>query len=428
MNFDPTDPSLRNRRPRPQLARRDVLRGGMWLSIGIGAAPLLSACNDQTPATNQKGGSAPYPLARPDDPVTLPLKDNNPAIEDGIAPETGGVFKILNYADYMAPGVMKTFGQKYDVEVEVTPYNNYDQMVAKLREPGAAFDLVFPGPSVLSKIVYGELLQPLNHSYVPNLANVWPEYQDPWYDLGAQYTVPYTVYTTGVAYRADRVSSVPENGYDLLWDEQYSGKTYILDDQGEAIGMSLLRNDITRDINTGDPEFVHEATDHLIDLIDAVKVKTGVSAYSLIPEGTATVHQAWSGDMIAGQYYLPKGESTDVLAYWRPEANSDRVTGNDIIAIPKSAEKPVLGHLMINDLLDNDISLRTSASTATSRRSPSCRPNILIDEGYIPPNLEHAVVLAGRLQGRSDVLRDESEYGGALANLMGGVQGRCLTS
>src|SRR4029078_11650463 len=112
---------------------------------------------------------------------------------------------------------MKAFGQKYDVEVEVTPYNNYDQMLAKIREPGAAFDLVFPGPSVLSKMVFGELIQPLNHSYLPNIGNVWPEYQDPWYDRGAGYTAPYTVYTTGVAYRADRVSEVPEVGYDLLW-------------------------------------------------------------------------------------------------------------------------------------------------------------------------------------------------------------------
>jgi spermidine/putrescine transport system substrate-binding protein len=186
---------------------------------------------------------------------------------------------------------------------------------------------------------------------------------------------------------------VPDNGYDLLWDEQYSGKTYILDDQGEAIGMSLLRNDISRDINTSDPELVQEATDHLIDLIDAVKVKTGVSAYSLIPEGTATVHQAWSGDMIAGQYYLPKGESTDVLAYWRPEANSDRVTGSDIIAIPKSSEKPVLGHLMINDLLDNDISLRNFGFNGYQPPITKLSPEFLIDEGFIPANLEHAVVL-----------------------------------
>ena len=119
----------------------------------------------------------------------------------------------------MAPGVMKDFGKKHGVSVEVTPYNNYDEMLAKIRQPGESFDLVFPGPSVLSKMVYTELLQPLNHSYVPHLKNVWPEYQDPWYDQGARYTVPYTIYGTGVMYRADRVTEVPEIGYDLLWDK-----------------------------------------------------------------------------------------------------------------------------------------------------------------------------------------------------------------
>ena len=168
---------------------------------------------------------------------------------------------------------MKAFGKQHGVEVQVTPYSNYDEMLAKIRAPGESFDLVFPGPSVLSKMVYTELLQPLNHSYVPNLENVWPEYQDPWYDLGAQYTVPYTIYGTGVFYRADRVSSVPANGYDLIWDEQYSGKVYLLDDMQEAIGMSLLRNKISTDINTSDPDLVREATDSLIELIDLVKIK-----------------------------------------------------------------------------------------------------------------------------------------------------------
>ena len=122
--------------------------------------------------------------------------------------------------------------------------------------------------------------------------------------------------------------------------------------------MSLLRNGITTDINTSDPEYVNEATDSLIELIDLVKIKANVNAYSEVPEGTATIHQAWSGDPIAGQYYLPKGETPDVLAYWRPEDPAQRVIGSDNIAIPKSAEKPVLAHLLINDLLDNEIALR----------------------------------------------------------------------
>ncbi len=56
-------------------------------------------------------------------------------------------------SDYMAPGIMKDFGKKHGVTVQVTPYNNYDEMLAKIRAPGESFDLVFPGPSVLSKMV-----------------------------------------------------------------------------------------------------------------------------------------------------------------------------------------------------------------------------------------------------------------------------------
>jgi spermidine/putrescine transport system substrate-binding protein len=393
MDFDPKDPALRRRRPRPELARRDVLRGGLWLTLGLGVAPWLASCSDDKSSTQAQSGAAPYPLARPDSPVTLPIKDSNPAIQDGLDPETGGAFKILNYAEYMAPGVMKDFGKEHGVQVQVTPYSNYDEMLAKIRAPGESFDLVFPGPSVLSKMVFTELLQPLNQSYVPNLKNVWPEYQDPWYDRGARYTVPYTIYGTGVFYRADRVKSVPENGYDLMWDEQYAGKVYLLDDMQEAIGMSLLRNGISTDINTSNPEFIHKATDSLVDLIDLVKIKTDVNAYSEVPEGTATVHQCWSGDPIAGQYYLPKGVGTEVLAYWRPDDPAKRVIGSDNIAIPKSASKPVLAHLLINDLLDNKIGLRNFGWNGYQPPLTKLSAQYLIDQEYIPNNLMNAVVV-----------------------------------
>lgn len=387
MTFDPADPSQRRRRP--VLGRREVLRGGLWLGVGLGAAPLLSACGG---TDSSQSGKTPYPLARPDSPVTQPIKESNAAIDDGLEPETGGAFKILNYDQYMAPGVMKAFGAEHGVTVQVTPYTTYDEMLAKIRAPGESFDLVFPGPSVLSKMVYADLLQPLNKSYVPNLENVWPEYQDPWYDLGARYTVPYTIYDTGVLYRADRVPSVPDNGYDLLWDEQYSGKIYLLDDQQEAIAMSLLRNGISTDINTSDPELVRQATDSLIELIDRVQVKANINAFSEVPEGTATIHQAWSGDAIAGQYYLPKGETPEVLAYWRPDDAAERVIGNDNIAIPASATKPVLAHLFINDLLDNKIGLRNFGWNGYQPPLTKLSSQYLVDQGYIPANLMNAVM------------------------------------
>ncbi len=403
MSFDPNDPTLRRRRSRPQLARRDLLRGGLWLTVGVGAAPLLAACGSNSSSGAAANGGAPYPLARPDQPVTLSIKDSNPPIDDGLDPESGGTFNILNYAQYMAPGVMKAFGKKHGVSVEVTPYNNYDEMLAKIRQPGQSFDLVFPGPSVLSKMVYAELIQPLNHSYVPHLKNVWPEFQNPWYDQGARYTAPYTIYGTGIMYRADRVTDVPAVGYDLLWDKAYAGKVYVLDDRQEAIAMSLLRNKITDDVNTSNPADVQKATDSLIELISLVNVKTDINAYSEVPEGTATVHQAWSGDVIAGQYYLPKGQTPEVLGYWRP-SSADYVIGNDNIAIPKSAKKPVLAHLLINDLLDNKIGLQNFGWNGYQPPLTKLSAKYLTAQGYIPKNLANSVV------DRSDFTKGHTFY------------------
>jgi spermidine/putrescine transport system substrate-binding protein len=97
--------------------------------------------------------------------------------------------------------------------------------------------------------------------------------------------------------------------------------------------------------------------------------------------------------VIAGQYYLPKGETPEVLGYWVPEESSKRVTGNDCIAIPKSAQKPVLAHMFLNDLLDNDISLRNFGWNGYQPPLNKLSADYLVDQGYIPDNLMNAVVV-----------------------------------
>lgn len=373
---------------RPQLHRRDVLRGGAYAAAGLGAASLLAACGGDDDTKTASGGE--YPLARPDAPVTLPIFDDNQPIADGLEPEKADVLNVLNYADYMAPGVMKDFGELYGCEVQVTPYNNYDEMLTKISAPGAEFDVVFPGPSVLSRLVYGKLLQPFNQTYLTNLGNVWPEYQDPWYDQKAQYTIPYTVYTTGIGYRADRVSD-PSEGYMMLWNEEYAGEMGVIDDAFEALGMSMLAWDITRDINTGDPELINAAKDKLMELIP-LDPSIDITQYETIPSGKFTVHQAWSGDLIAGRWYLPKGTSTDALGYWVPDAVSDRVIGNDNIAIPKSSPSPVLAHTFLNYIIDNEVSLKNFTWNGYQPPLNKLTPEFLVDEGYVPESVTNAVV------------------------------------
>ncbi len=374
---------------RPQLHRRTVLQGGAIAAVGLGAAPLLAGCSDD--GGTSAASATDYPLARPDNPVTLPIFDDNQPIESGLEPEKADTLRVLNYADYMAPGVMKDFEEKYGAEVQVTPYVNYDEMLTKISAPGAEFDVVFPGPSALSRMVYGKLLQPLQLSYMTNLKNAWPEYQDPWYDRGSQYTVPYVVYTTGIGYRADLVSD-PSEGYKMLWNSDYAGKMGILDDAGEALGMAMLAWDITQDINTADPELISAAKDKLNELIP-LGVKVDITQYETIANGKFTVHQAWSGDMVAARWYLAQGITTEDLGYWVPESKSDVVIGNDNICIPKSSPSPVLAHTFLNDLLDNEISEKNFNWNGYQPPLTKLDAQYLIDQGYIKDNLTSAVVV-----------------------------------
>ncbi|WP_344139368.1 spermidine/putrescine ABC transporter substrate-binding protein [Luedemannella flava] len=375
----------------PSPTRRQFLRlGGLSLVAATGA---LAGC--ERPGRGGGPGTAtvdPVALSRPDRPARLPLYPDAPAIADGLSPEKGGTFKIFNYAEYLSPDVTKAFGKKYGVTVEVTTFTTQDEAVAKLRTAGSAFDVYFPTPDILGRLAAGKLLQPLNHTYLPNLKNAWPQLQDPFYDQGAQYTVPYTAYTTGVGYRADKVKSVPANGWDLLWDPAYKGRAYVLDDYREALSMALLRAG-NKDLNTEDPAALKAAGDALRQLVDAVNIKIGIAAYQTVPEGQATVHHCWSGDIINAQYYLPKDVDASVLGYWYP-ADLAGPVGTDCMAIPKAATKPVLAHLFLNHLLDNDVALENFSFTGYQPALAAATPEKLTADEFIAPNLTSAVVTA----------------------------------
>ena len=104
--------------------------------------------------------------------------------------------------------------------------------------------------------------------YLGNSGNVWDQLQDPFYDVGAQYSRPYTLYTTGIGYRIDRVDQPPDdydNPYDIFWDAQYSGDLYLLEDDREVLGMAMLRAGQT-DVNTEDAGEVDAALADVLEL------------------------------------------------------------------------------------------------------------------------------------------------------------------
>ena len=97
--------------------------------------------------------------------------------------------------------------------------------MAKLSSGAVAFDLIMGlSGSNIDDLIAQQLIQPLNHSYLPNFAkNIWPELQDPFYDRGSRYTVPYVVWSDGIGWRndkiADDIAAMPVP-WDIFWHSQ----------------------------------------------------------------------------------------------------------------------------------------------------------------------------------------------------------------
>jgi spermidine/putrescine transport system substrate-binding protein len=369
--------------------RRDFLRRSAAGAAALSGAGLLAACG--SPSSSAPTG---IKLASPENPETLPLFDDNAPIDSGLEPEKGPL-KVYNWDEYIWLKVLKDFAKEYKVDYELSTFYNTAEAMNKIRTGQVDFDVFFPTPDLIPKLVAAKLLQPVNRSYLTNLKrNIWPELVDPWYDKGSRYSVPYTVYTTGIGWRTDLVDEdigARDDPYEVFWDPKYAGKVGIYDDYREVMSMVLVKHGL--DVNTTKSKDINLVRKELIDMADAVNVRTTIDgAYLGIPESKFAVHQAWSGDLAGAPYYMPAKEYGDpdgVLRYWSPP---DGVIGNDTIVIPKGSKNPVLAHHFLNYMLDNKHALKNFSWLLYQPPLNAISPTKLVSDGYVLPNLRPTIV------------------------------------
>jgi spermidine/putrescine transport system substrate-binding protein len=374
------------------VGRRTFLRGTLGLSLGAGTAALVAGCARDAPSAT--GGAAH--IASPDNPVLWPVSGDNRPIPAGLQPERNATLHLYNWEDYINADVIKAFERKYkayDVKVKVSTFDNASEAVSKVRSGKADYDILFVTYDLLGQLVLGGHVRPLSHSYIPNIDQVWPAFQNPFYDQDWRYSVPYTVYTTGIGWRVDKVQedvAKLADPYEILWDSGYRGRVGVLDEYRETIGMVLLKNGITN-LNTTRPKHLELVRQDLINLALATRPVIDVNAYQDLPAGKTWVSMAFSGDLVAAPQYLPEGLDAEVLRYWFPLDGGGTV-GNDLMTVLRSSRNPVLAHHFLNFLLDFDMAMLNLEWNGFQPPLVRIDPIVLVKQGLIPSNLTTAVV------------------------------------
>ncbi|MGH3471796.1 MAG: polyamine ABC transporter substrate-binding protein [Nocardioidaceae bacterium] len=351
---------------------------------------LLSACG-----TSNASGTSAVRIPAPDNPIKWPLSTKHPAIKSGLKPKAGSTLRIYNYADYLSPQVIKSFEKATGVTVQVSTYNDQDEALTKIASGDLNFDLYMPSYDSLGKMVTADLLRPLNHDYITNIKNLWPQFLNPWYDQGWRYSVPYTVYTTGIAWRTDMVKEdvgARQNPYDVFWDPKYAGNLAVIDDWHTCMGMVLLRNGVDNINTTNASDIAHMRTE-LLKLLSVTHPKVTITMYNDLPAGQYGLCQMWSGDVVNAVYYLPKGTSPDVLRYWFPTDGKGMVD-NDLMVVLAQGQNPVAAHYFINNMLDSKVAGTNFKYIGYQPPQNSINPEQLVADGFIPKNLKPATVLS----------------------------------
>jgi spermidine/putrescine transport system substrate-binding protein len=398
------------------LNRREFLKRAAATGIAIPSlSAILAACGKGAStgvSTSQGAGSgsqygtggisgAAYPLARPDSPVTWKIQSDNPLIASNMPPETNATLKVMRWPYYFDDGVLNDFKKKYKCDVQVTEFDDMDKGLAKINSGQGDFDIMF-GMNVwaLGRSIAAGLIRPVNHDYIPNLAgNVWDQFQSPFYDVNAQFSVPYSVWNTGIFWRNDKIQIDPasmDNPYDVFWDNPPKGKTHLLGNAQDVLALALFRDGLT-DVNVTDPATITKAKDEIAQVATAAGgLKYDHLEYNAgdILDAGAWLHPSWSGNASDTVVFLSDLSKADVYSYYWPGTDGHPANvDNDLTVLLSTGKSPVLAHLLIDWVFDGDHALANFTNT-TGYQMPvkTMTPESMVNSGLVPEALSSVIV------------------------------------
>ncbi len=189
------------------------------LALLMVASLILTACGGQStgqPATQapveQKVTSTGYTCPNPEPRMDVTSKELN----------------LFVWTEYIPADMQECFELVYGIKVNRDEYSSNEEMYAKLSAGGTAYDLVQPTDYIVSLMVRQNLLQELDKSKLPNIANMDPNYMNFAFDPGNKYTIPYQAGTDAIVVNTDTVKNPPKSWADL-WNPEYAGRMVFLD-------------------------------------------------------------------------------------------------------------------------------------------------------------------------------------------------------
>lgn len=273
--------------------------------------------------------------------------------------------------------IVDDFAKETGITVTFDTYDSNETMMAKLSAGASGYDLIEPSQYTVQVLAKQGLLQELDHARIPNIGNLGAPFKNVSFDPGQKWSVPYIWGTTGLAYNEDCVKT-PPTSWKVLWDPQYEGRIYMLDNMLAAYIAGLQVNGY--DAGTTRPEEIEKATQSLIEQKRVLGGYNSTNFGDLVASGEACLVQGWNGSIAQVMATNPK------VKYVIPEEGGSMWI--DGFAIPKSAKNVEEAYKFIDYVMRPDVAAKAanlSKSATVIDKAKELLPKDVVENAAIYP-------------------------------------------
>lgn len=308
------------------------------------------------------------------------------------------VLHVFNWGDYLSPDLVQRFEREQGCRVVVDIFDSNESMLAKLQAGATGYDVIVPSSYMVRIMEREGMLQPLDHSLLPNLEHIDPVYlSETAFDKEMAHSVPYMMAPTALAYIEGKVEA-PEPSWRMLNRPELKGRVTILDDARETIGAALKA--LGHSLNTLDDAELEAARDLVIEWKQHIaKFESDQYRAGLASEEFLLVH-GYSGDLFQAQ------ESNEDIVIVVPGEGTS-ISCDDLV-IPAGAPRPDLAHAFINFLCDPEVAAENMEHIYYL--APNTGAYELVSEEL---RAEPAIFIDPLVRGRSEVIEDLGPEGNA---------------
>lgn len=290
--------------------------------------------------------------------------------ESAAGADGANVVNVYNWADYMAPEIIKQFERETGIKVNYDIYDSSEVVDVKMLTGNTGYDVVVHSYQFSARLAPIGIYQEIDYSRLDNLDNLDPEVMEriDVYPAVRGYTIPYHWGTTGYAYNADlvraRLPDHPLDSADVLFDPAVTSKVAdcgvsLLDSPSDIWPMVLAYLGLPP--NSTDPDHLAAAEAQLAKVEPYVLYFSNQKMISDLPNREVCVAMSWSGDFAQAAKRAEEAGIDIELSYTMPKEGSGLWV--DGLFIPSDAPHTDNAYRFIDFLLRPDVAAANSNLT-----------------------------------------------------------------